>query len=328
MVSRTVTKTGAKTDRKTSSGMDLQSASQHCRLLADSTRLRLLLILEQEELSVAELAAILQLAQPRVSTHLAKLKEAGLVADRREGVSVYYRMSGNLQDQSLEALWAVCRQTAEDPLVQQDLDRISQVLRSRNGATWAESVAGDMDRHYSPGRTWEATSRALVKLLSPGKVLDIASGDGVMAELLAPITSEVFCIDISEKVVEAGRKRLANQNNVEFRIGDMHQLPFKDGEFDTVLLMHALTYTDQPEKVVSEASRVLKPGGKLLLVTLARHRHKKAVQTYNHSNLGFTPEQLQELADHNGLKVSHCDITTREKRPPHFAVLTLSAQRN
>lgn len=312
---------------KTLSGMDLQSASLHCRLLADSTRLRLLLILEQEELSVAELAAILQLAQPRISTHLAKLKEAGLVVDRREGVSVYYRMSGSFQDQSLEALWAVLRLSREDPLVQQDLERISPVLRSRSGTTWAESVAGDMDRHYSPGRTWEATSRALVNLLSPGRVLDIASGDGVMAELLAPHASEVICIDISEKVVAAGRKRLADRTNVEFKTGDMHQLPFKDRSFDTVLLMHALTYTDQPELVLREAHRVLKPAGQLLAVTLAKHRHKKAVEPYNHANLGFAPEQLQKLAELSGLKVRHCEVTAHEKRPPHFAVLTLSAQR-
>jgi ArsR family transcriptional regulator len=307
--------------------LDLQSASQHCRLLADSTRLRLLLILEQEELSVAELAAILQLAQPRVSTHLAKLKEAGLVADRREGVSVYYRMSTANNDGGLEALWSVLRQSREDPLVQQDLDRISQVIRSRQGATWADSVAGDMDRHYSPGRTWEATSRALGNLLEPGEVLDIASGDGVMAELLAPHADKVVCIDISEKVVEAGRQRLASTSNVEFLTGDMHQLPFDSQLFDTVLLMHALTYTERPDQVLGEAARVLKPGGRLLAVTLARHRHKKAVEPYNHANLGFTPEQLHKLATQSGLSVRHCRVTAQEKRPPHFAVLTLSAQR-
>jgi len=310
-----------------SSGLDLHSASLHCRLLADSTRLRLLLILEQEELSVAELAAILQLAQPRVSTHLAKLREAGLVLDRREGVSVYYRMSESFQDGSLAALWAVLRRSSDDPLVQQDLDRISQVLRSRSGTTWADAVAGDMDRHYSPGRTWEATSRALVNLISPGKLLDIASGDGVMAELLAPLASEIVCIDVSEKVVEAGRKRLAQRSNVQFEIGDMHQLPFKDGTFDTVLLMHALTYTDKPEKVLSEASRVLRKGGHFLAVTLARHRHKKAVEPYNHANLGFAPDQLQKLASNTGLQVNRCEVTAHEKRPPHFAVLTLSATR-
>lgn len=313
--------------RKASFGLDLHSASLHCRLLADSTRLRLLLILEQEELSVAELAAILQLAQPRVSTHLAKLKEAGLVADRREGVSVYYRMAAAIGDSGLEALWSVLRQSREDPLVQQDLERIGQVIRSRSGATWADSVAGDMDRHYSPGRTWEATSRGLVNLLQPGCVLDIASGDGVMAELLSPLAEKVVCIDISEKVVEAGRLRLASSSNVEFQTGDMHQLPYGDRQFDTVLLMHALTYTEHPEQVLGEAARVLRPGGKLLAVTLARHRHRKAVEPYNHANLGFSPEQLHKLAQQAGLSVSSCRITHQEKKPPHFAVLTLSAER-
>jgi ArsR family transcriptional regulator len=108
----------------------------------------------------------------------------------------------------------------------------------------------------------------------------------------------------------------------------MHQLPFDSQLFDTVLLMHALTYTERPEQVLSEAARVLKTGGRLLAVTLARHRHKKAVEPYNHANLGFTPEQLHKLATQNGLSVRHCRVTAQEKRPPHFAVLTLSAQRS
>ena len=135
-------------------GFDLQSASQHCRLLSDSTRLRLLLLLDREELSVAELSAITQLAQPRVSTHLAKLKEAGLVNDRRQGVSVYYRMAGRIEDSSLDAMWEVLRRNTEDPLIRQDLERVPQVLHAREGGgSWADSVAGDMERHYSPGRT-------------------------------------------------------------------------------------------------------------------------------------------------------------------------------
>ena len=123
--------------------MDLNLASQHLRLLADSTRLRLLLLLEQEELSVAELAAILQLAQPRVSTHLAKLKEAQLVIDRREGVSVYYRRANDSSKQELAELWQLLSKTTDDPLVQQDRERIPQVLASRNGGgSWADTVAG------------------------------------------------------------------------------------------------------------------------------------------------------------------------------------------
>src|SRR5210317_1152300 len=228
------------------SKMDLQHASHHFRLLSDSTRLRLLLLLDREELSVAELAAITQLAQPRVSTHLSKLKEAGLVSDRRDGVFVYYRIASAISDPGLEEVWQLLRRNTDDPLIQQDLARIAEILHRRSGAgTWADSVAGDMERHYSPGRTWEATARGLVHLLDPGDVLDVASGDGVLAELLAPSAASIVCLDISERVAEAGRRRLKSFRNVTFEIGDMHALPFDDASFDTVLLMHALTYTEE-----------------------------------------------------------------------------------
>jgi ArsR family transcriptional regulator len=306
--------------------MDLQLASHHCRLLADTTRLRLLLLLEQEELSVAELAGITQLAQPRVSTHLAKLKESGLVIDRREGVFVYYRICTPIADSSLDSLWQLLRTHTNDPLVQQDLDRIPEVLQKRGG-TWADSVAGDMERHYSPGRTWEATARGLVHLLDPGDVLDVASGDGVLAELLAPRARSITCLDISERVVEAGRRRLEAFDHVKFEKGDMHSLPVDDACYDTVLLMHALTYTRQPATVINEASRVLRPGGKLLAVTLLKHQHKKAVEPYNHINLGFTISQLETLCAKAGLQVQSCSVSAIEKRTPNFSVLSLSASK-
>jgi ArsR family transcriptional regulator len=305
--------------------LDLELASHHCRLLADSTRLRLLLLLEREELSVAELSSITQLAQPRVSTHLSKLKEAGLVADRREGVYVYYRMAASFHDPVLRALWKVLRDSGSDPLVQQDLARIPQVLSKRHGDTWADSVAGDMERHYSPGRTWEAMAYGLVLLIELGDVLDIASGDGVLAQLLAPRARHFTCLDISAKVVDAGRKRLQSCANVRFELGDMHAIPAPDQSYDTVLLMHALTYTRQPQTVLQEASRVLRPGGNFLAVTLAQHQHEKAVEPYNHANLGFTPGQLEKLARKAGLKVQSCTVATIEKRTPNFGILTLSA---
>lgn len=307
--------------------LDLELASRHCRLLADSTRLRLMLLLEHEELSVAELSAITQLAQPRVSTHLAKLREASLVVDRREGVFVYYRIVSTIGDKSLDALWRILRSSASDPMVQQDRERIPKILNKRSGHSWADSVAGDMERHYSPGRTWEATAHGLAHLIVPGKLLDIASGDGVNALLLAPRAEQITCIDISEKVVAAGRKRLEGHANVRFEVGDMHDLQLPDSTFDTVLLMHALTYTKRPQVVLSEAARVLKAGGQLLAVTLAQHRHEKAVRPYDHANLGFTPEELRSLATKAGLRSNSCRIATTEKRVPHFAILTLSATR-
>jgi ubiquinone/menaquinone biosynthesis C-methylase UbiE/DNA-binding transcriptional ArsR family regulator len=308
--------------------MDLQRATHHFRLLADSTRLRLLLLLNQEELSVAELAAITQLAQPRVSTHLAKLKEAGLVTDRRDGVFVYYRIASTIADPSLEDLWQLLRRNSDDPLVQQDLARITPVLSNRAGTgTWADSVAGDMERHYSPGRTWEATARGLVHLLEPGDVLDVASGDGVLAELLAPRARSIVCLDISERVAEAGRRRLKECRNVTFEVGDMHDLPFADASFDTALLMHALTYTREPARVFKDVARVLRPAGKLLAVTLQRHEHAKAVEPYNHLNLGFTMQQLEKLSRGAGLKVQTCSVSAIEKRAPNFSVLSLSASK-
>lgn len=306
--------------------MDLRHATQHFRLLADPTRLRLLLLLDQEELSVAELAGITQLAQPRVSTHLAKLKEAGLVSDRRDGVFVYYRIASAIADPGLKELWGLLRQNTADPLIHQDIERIAQVLSSRTGGgTWADSVAGDMERHYSPGRTWEATARGLVHLLAPGDVLDIASGDGALAELLAPTARTIVCLDLSERVAEAGRRRLHACRNVSFEVGDMHALPMGDSSFDTVLLMHALTYTRAPATVFAEAARVLRCGGKFLAVTLRRHRHEKAVEPYNHVNLGFTTQQLEQLARKAGLKVQACAVSATERRTPNFSVLSLSA---
>jgi len=306
--------------------MDLQRATHHFRLLADPTRLRLLLLLDQEELSVAELAGITQLAQPRVSTHLAKLKEAGLVSDRRDGVFVYYRIASNITDPGLDEVWQLLRRNADDPLIHQDLGRIAEVLNERAGpGTWADSVAGDMERHYSPGRTWEATARGLVHLLDLGDVLDVASGDGVLAELLAPRARSIVCLDISERVAQAGERRLRSFDNVRFEVGDMHRLPTPDAAFDTVLLMHALTYTAEPKRVFGEAARALRPGGRLLAVTLQRHRHEKAVRPYNHVNLGFTSNQLEKLARGAGLEVRSCTVAAVEKRVPNFSVLTLSA---
>ncbi|HMT38945.1 MAG TPA: metalloregulator ArsR/SmtB family transcription factor, partial [Thermomonas sp.] len=160
--------------------MDLEGWSSRLKVFADATRVRLLALLAREELTVAELSAITQLAQPRVSTHLAKLKEAGLVRDRRAGVSAYYRYEEDALDPAQRALWASISAGSDDPLLRQDAERVPGVLAMRAAdQNWADSVAGDMERHYSPGRTWEALARSALPLLEPGDVLDIASGDGV-----------------------------------------------------------------------------------------------------------------------------------------------------
>ncbi len=304
--------------------MDLEGWSSRLKVFADATRVRLLALLEGEELTVAELSAITQLAQPRVSTHLAKLKEAGLVRDRRSGVSAYYRFDDAALDPAQRALWLSISQGSDDPLLRQDGERVPSVLAMRAAdQNWADSVAGDMERHYSPGRTWEALARTALPLLAPGDVLDIASGDGVLAELLAPHAKRYVCIDSSQRVVAAAGERLRRYANVEVREGDMHALPFKDGSFDLVVLMHALTYADRPAQAVAEATRVLRRGGRLLLSSLARHEHRNVVEAYGHRNLGFAEKELRRFAEKAGVQIASCDTVTREKRPPHFEVISL-----
>lgn len=296
-------------------------------MLGDPTRLRLLALLDTEELTVAELAETMRLAQPRVSTHLAKLREAGLVADRREGVSVYYRSMTDRQDTELSRLWSLVRTHLDDPQIATDAERLPDVLAERaRGRSWPDSVAGDMERHYSPGRSWEATTRALVQLLSPGKVLDIASGDGVMGELLGSRATSVDCVDRSARVVEAGQARVRAIENVHFHLGDMHALPFDDDAFDTVLLLHALTYSDRPESAAREAARVLRPGGALIAATLKGHGHTRQVEAYGHVNNGFSRRLLRRLFSDVGLEVEFCDVTSVEKKPPNFEIITLLAR--
>jgi len=305
--------------------LDLAATSALFRLLSDPTRVRLLALLEREELTVAELSSVLRLAQPRVSTHLAKLKEAELVRDRRAGVSAYYRLNAELESKQ-SVLLAALKESIEDALLRDDLERLPGVLAQRaRDQNWADSVAGDMERHYSPGRTWEALARSMLMLLQTGDVLDIASGDGVLAELLAPRAKSVLCLDASERVVGAARERLKKIANVEVQVGDMHKLALGARSFDLVLMMHALTYSEKPAQAVSEAAHVLKPGGHLLVCTLGGHAHRNVVEPFDHRNLGFKPDELRGFARKAGLKVIACEHITRERRPPHFEVLTLLA---
>ncbi|QOW23339.1 ArsR/SmtB family transcription factor [Novilysobacter avium] len=308
--------------------MDLEGWSSRLKVFADATRVRLLTLLEREELTVAELSAITRLAQPRVSTHLARLKDAGLVRDRRAGVSAYYRFDEAALDPAQRALWNTLREGSDDPLLRQDAEQVRQVLAMRAAdQNWADSVAGDMERHYSPGRTWEAMARSALPLLETGDVLDVASGDGVLAELLAPHSHRYVCLDSSTKMVLAASERLRRLENVEVQEGDMHELPFADASFDLVVLMHALSYADHPAEAVAEAARVLRPGGRLLLTSLAGHGHRSVVEAYGHVNLGFAPAELRNMVGKAGLGVESCEVVTRERRPPHFEVIALLARK-
>lgn len=303
--------------------MEYQSLHARTALLglfADPTRVRLLAVLEADALSVAELTRITKLPQSRVSTHLGKLRDAGLVRDRRRGSSTFYSMT---LGEGHRALWSAIRAGLADDQVREDRERREQVLAARDrGETWVDAVAGQMERHYSPGRTWEATARGLLGLLRLGDALDIGSGDGAIAALLAPHARSITCFDRSEKALSAARERLSHHPNVRFAAGDMHALAFEDDTFDHVLLFNVLTYAREPRLAVREAVRVLRPGGDLVALTLREHSHLELSQAYDHVNAGFAPTRLRAMLDAAGLEVSTCEVTSRERKKPYFEVIS------
>lgn len=285
-------------------------------------------LLAEHELTVAELVAVTRLPQPRVSTHLRRLRDAGLVEDRRNGGSSFYSLSGSGWSHAAAVAWREVLSRTADPVLSEDADRLLQVLDARTSEHgWVDSVAGDMARHYSPGRTWESLIRGLVGLLDLGHVVDLASGDGAVAELLAPRARRVTCVDANARAVEAGQRRLGELPHVRFVQGDMHEVPVASGDADQVLLLQALPYARDPLRVLTEVSRILRPGGRVACVALRAHIHADAVARYDHVNLGIEPDALAALATSVGLEVTHCAPGSRERRPPHFETVVLHARK-
>lgn len=306
----------------------LDSTVGWLHLFGDPTRVRLLNLVAQEELTVAELTTITELQQPRVSTHLGKLREAGLVRDRKVGASTYYSVNEETMPAAARALWKLLRAQIQDDVIDSDRKRMQQLVRARDKAqSWPDAVAGQMERYYSPGRTWEATARGLIGLLKLGDVLDAGSGDGAIAQLLAPRSRSVTCFDRSERVMAAARQRLGREGNVRFAVGDLHELGFADAQFDQVLLFNVLTYAHTPQKVIAEAARVLRPRGDLIVVTLEAHQQDDVVAAYQHVNNGFTVPALKKMLQKTGLGVESCAVSSREKREPHFQVITAVAHK-
>jgi ArsR family transcriptional regulator len=310
--------------------MSLDESMAVLRALNDATRVRLLAVLEDEELTVAELQRVLDVPQSRVSTHLARLKEAGLALDRIDGPHRYYRVADGHAPPVARAAWALLReQLADDAQLERDRDRRRAVLAARGGESWVDRVAGSLDRHYSPGRTWESLARALALAVDLGDVADLGCGDGAIAELLAPHAKRIVGVDRSERMIEAGRQRLAKAHldRVELVLGDMHALPLDEASVDFVLMQQSLQYAERPAEVLREAARVLRPNGRLLVVTLSAHRHDEVRETYGHVHLGFRAAQLRGWLRAAGLDVVHLASAGRERRPPQFEALAALARK-
>ncbi len=307
---------------------NLTTSLDRCRLLADGTRLRLLALLDQEELTVAELTRITELAQSTVSTHLGRLREAGWVQDRREGSSAWYSLAENELPLQVRALWSALGEGLEDPVLEADTRRLAEVQAARIGdEPWPDSVALAMSRTWFPGRSWEALTRGLLGFVQLGDVLDVASGVGAVAELIAPMARSVTCVDRNARVISRGQARLSHLPQVRFVQADMQELPFPEGHFDQAIAMSALCFSVHPEGLVQELFRVIRPGGTLVGITLNRHTHKRAAERFRHPQLGYEPDQLQALLENAGFQVQTCAPTSRERRSPHFEVITLIARR-
>jgi ArsR family transcriptional regulator len=297
--------------------------------LADPTRVRLMALLEVEELSVAETVEVTELPQSRVSTHLGRLREAGLLRDRRAGSSTFYAIDPAMSGEA-QRVWGAVRAELDDAIVASDRSRARAVVEARTARAagrWPESVAGEMERHYSPGRTWEATARGFAAVARLGDVLDVGAGDGTLAELLAPSAVRYVCLDRSATLVSAARARLRDHAGVECVCADATALPYAEASFDTVLLFNVLTFVDRPSRAIDEAARVLRPGGDLVLVTLDAHESPGVSARYGHVHPGFRPAALGRWLSRAGLVVERCSVTSRERRAPRFSVVTAVARR-
>ena len=306
----------------------LSATLDQLHLFGDPTRVRLVALLARHDLTVAELTSITELPQSRVSTHLGRLREAGVLRDRRQGASTVYSLNDGSMPPAARKVWAVLGEDLDDAVVAADRVRCEALLHARERAvSWPDAVAGQMERHYSPGRTWEATARAFLGLIHAGDVLDAGSGDGTITQLLAPRARSVTCLDTSEKMLAAARVRLAGVPNVRFARGDLQAIPAAAASFDHVLLFNVLTHVGTPARALAEVARVLRPDGEVALVTLDAHDHAALTASYGHLHAGFRPAALRRLLGRAGLVVERCEVTSRERREPHYSVITAFARK-
>lgn len=298
------------------------------RVAADPNRLRILLLLKAEELSVAELQEILVMGQSTISTHLSQLKQAGLVEDRRTGKSNLYRGTaarGGVLDEILG------RAEKEIPEAAQDQAAMLRAVRKRQDKMRAffDSVAGRLGKNYVPGKSWKSIAEALLRLLPPLAIADLGTGEGGFALLLAQRARRVIAVDSSANMIEVGREQAERNGiqNVEFRLGDMEELPIADAEVELVFYSQSLHHALHPERALAEAARILVPGGRIVILDLARHRFEEARELYADEWLGFSEAELEEMLAKAGFTDVETSIVDKESEPPQFQTVLAVANK-
>lgn len=300
----------------------MASILKSLRLLAEPSRVRILLLLEQEELSVAELQEILGMGQSTISTYLSQLKQAQLVEDRRTGKNILYRLNPAASREMMTVLRGA---VSEIPEATDDLEALKLVLGRRQDKMRAyfDELAGKFGRQYVPGRSWQGLSEMLLTLLPPLVIADLGAGEGTVSQLLARRAKRVIAVDNSEKMVEFGSElaRSHGVKNLEYRLGDLESLPIAKNEVDVALFGQSLHHAQHPATAMAEAHRVLKPNGRVIVLDLLKHNFEEARTLYADLRLGFTQVELQRLLTEAGFNNVSITSVHRETEAPHFETL-------
>ena len=302
------------------------------RALADPTRLRLIALLERDELSVNELQEVTRLGQSRISTHLGLLADCDLVVSRRDGKRAFYKLSGAEEAGTAEFIRLAVRGARELPEYSADQINLKRVLARRHeqAEVYFNQIAGRFDRVYGPGRSWQAFGHLLLRMLPPLVVADLGAGEGLLSELLARRCSRVIAVDNSEKIVAFGAAKAKKNGlkNLEFRHGDLQNPPIEPATIDIAILSQALHHAADPALALQAVHRILKPGGQLLLLDLLKHNFPKARELYGDVWPGFAESDLHHWLEAAGFKRIEISIVAREEQPPHFQTLLAAAQKS
>jgi SAM-dependent methyltransferase len=308
----------------------VREASTVYRLLGDEARLRLLRVLARERLNVTELTGILGLAQSGVSRHLGLLKEAGLVREEKDAGFTYYRLSPAVNDDGTRTLWAALQEqferAASEPTVRADEARLQEVLRLRKENFDTHGAADTRDaRQLVPGRSWAAWSRALGMLLPPLTVADLGCGEGYLTIEAARWAARVIAVDRSAAVLDRakGLARRRHVSNVLWKRGELDRLPIKDEAVDVALLSQALHHAHDAGRAISEAARITRPGGRVLVLDLRSHEEEWVKTKLGDRRLGFRDEELARLLGAAGLGHVRVSVGARKAGDP-FIVLVAS----
>lgn len=299
------------------------------RVVADPNRLRILLLLRAEELSVAELQEILVMGQSTLSTHLSQLKQTALVEDRRTGKNNLYRLGSTAEGSVLDQ---ILRDAANEiPEVTADQAEMRRVLKKRQDKMRAffDSVAGRLGRDYVPGKSWKSLSEALLRLMPPLAVADLGAGEGASALLLSQTAKRVIAVDSSAKMIDVGREQ-ARRNavtNIEFRLGDMEELPIAAGEVELAFFSQSLHHALHPARALQEAARILAPGGRVVILDLVRHRFEEARELYADEWLGFTESELETMLSAAGFTRIQISVVDKDPEAPQFQTLLAVADK-